>query len=133
MPNLHEIYNNVRSIDKKLYDNKIMIHSVNSPEIIKPKEDEIISDVDVASLYPSLIIQYEFYPPHLGKAFLDVYKRIKDERIEAKHNGNKLKNLTLKLSINGLSGNLQSPYSFCYSPFTVMQIKFGLAIQKYIE
>ena len=128
MPNLHEIYNNVRSIDKKLYDNKIMIHSVNSPEIIKPKEDEIISDVDVASLYPSLIIQYEFYPPHLGKEFLDVYKRIKDERIEAKHNGNKLKNLTLKLSINGLSGNLQSPYSFCYSPFTVMQRKFGLAI-----
>ena len=52
-------------------------------------------------MYPSLIIEYGFYPPHLGKEFLEVYKGIKDERIEAKHNGNKLKNLTLKLSING--------------------------------
>lgn len=101
------------------------IHSVNKPDIFKPKEDEIISDVDVASLYPSLIIQYEFYPPHLGKEFLEVYKRIKDERIEAKHIGNILKNLTLKLSINGLSGNLQSEYSFCYSPKTVMQIRIN--------
>mgnify|MGYP003180939325 CR=1 FL=1 len=101
------------------------IHSVNKPSIFKANEDEIISDVDVASLYPSLIIQYKFYPPHLGEAFLEVYKRIKDERIEAKHNGNKLKNLTLKLSINGLSGNLQSEFSFCYSPKTVMQIRIN--------
>lgn len=101
------------------------IHSVNKPSVFEAEEDEIISDVDVASLYPSLIIQYEFYPPHLGKDFLDVYKRIKDERIEAKHNGDKLKNLTLKLSINGLSGNLQSEYSFCYSPKTVMQIRIN--------
>lgn len=101
------------------------IHSVNKPDIFIAKEDEVISDVDVASLYPSLIIQYKFYPPHLGEEFLEVYKRIKDERIEAKHNGNKLKNLTLKLSINGLSGNLQSEYSFCYSPKTVMQIRIN--------
>ena len=76
-------------------------------------------------MYPSLIIEYGFYPPHLGKEFLEVYKGIKDERIEAKHNGNKLKNLTLKLSINGLSGNLQSEFSWCYSPKTVMRIRIN--------
>lgn len=101
------------------------IHSVNKPSIFIAKEDEVISDVDVASLYPSLIIEYGFYPPHLGKEFLEVYKGIKDERIEAKHNGNKLKNLTLKLSINGLSGNLQSEFSWCYSPKTVMRIRIN--------
>ena len=101
------------------------IHSVNEPEVIIPKEDEVISDVDVASLYPSLIIEYGFYPPHLGKEFLEVYTQIKNERIEAKHNGNKLKDKTLKLSINGLSGNLQSQYSWVYSPETVMKIRIN--------
>ena len=55
-----------------------------------------------ASLYPSMLIEYEFYPKHLGKEFLIIYKQIKDERIEAKHNGNKVKNETLKLALNGL-------------------------------
>ena len=134
---LNEMKQQVVSPDRKGYNKHFLmdnleysvgvggIHSVNKPSIFITKEDEIISDVDVASLYPSLIIEYGFYPPHLGKEFLEVYKGIKDERIEAKHNGNKLKNLTLKLSINGLSGNLQSEFSWCYSPKTVMRIRIN--------
>ena len=134
---LNEMKQQVVSPDRKGYNKHFLmdnleysvgvggIHSVNKPSIFIAKEDEIISDVDVASLYPSLIIEYGFYPPHLGKEFLEVYKGIKDERIEAKHNGNKLKNLTLKLSINGLSGNLQSEFSWCYSPKTVMKIRIN--------
>lgn len=101
------------------------IHSVNDPEIIIPKEDEMLIDIDVASLYPSMLIEYEFYPKHLGREFLEVYKQIKDERIEAKHNGDKVKNETLKLALNGLSGNLQNEHNFCYSPFAVMQIRIN--------
>lgn len=134
---LNEMKQQVVSPDRKGYNKHFLmdnleysvgvggIHSVNKPSIFIAKEDEVISDVDVASLYPSLIIEYGFYPPHLGKEFLEVYKEIKDERIEAKHNGNKLKNLTLKLSINGLSGNLQSEFSWCYSPKTVMRIRIN--------
>ena len=134
---LNEMKQQVVSPDRKGYNKHFLmdnleysvgvggIHSVNKPSIFIDKEDEVISDVDVASLYPSLIIEYGFYPPHLGKEFLEVYKGIKDERIEAKHNGNKLKNLTLKLSINGLSGNLQSEFSWCYSPKTVMRIRIN--------
>lgn len=80
-----------------------------------------------------MLIEYRFYPKHLGKEFLEAYKQIKDERIEAKHNGNKVKNETLKLALNGLSGNLQNAHSFCYSPFAVMQINSGLPVQKYTE
>lgn len=101
------------------------IHSVNKPEEIRPNENEILSDIDVASLYPSMIIEHKFYPPHLGKEFLEVYTQIKNERIEAKHNGNKVKDATLKLALNGLSGNLQNEHNFCYSPFTVMQIRIN--------
>ena len=72
-----------------------------------------------------MLIEYEFYPKHLGKEFLEVYKQIKDERIEAKHNGNKVKNETLKLALNGLSGNLQNEHNFCYSPEAVMKIRIN--------
>lgn len=99
------------------------IHSVNDPEIIIPKEDEYLIDCDVASLYPSMLIQHKFYPKHLGPEFLEVYSKIREERIEAKHNSNKVKNETLKLALNGLSGNLQNEHNFCYSPFAVMQIR----------
>lgn len=101
------------------------IHSKNDPEIIIPKEDEMLIDIDVVSLYPSMLIEYGFYPKHLGPEFLEVYSKIKDERIEAKHNGDKVKNDTLKLALNGLSGNLQNEHNFCYSPFAVMQIRIN--------
>ena len=101
------------------------IHSVNTPESIIPEEDEYIEDIDVASLYPSLSIVYEFYPPHLGHEFIEVYSGIKAERIEAKHNGDKIKNQTLKLALNGTTGNYQQQFSWLYSPFTVMQIRMN--------
>lgn len=101
------------------------IHTVNKPEEVIPSNDQVLSDIDVASLYPSMIIEHEFYPQHLGREFLEVYSQIKNERIEAKHNGNKVKNETLKLALNGLSGNLQNEHNFCYSPFTVMQIRIN--------
>lgn len=134
---LDDMKNQIVSPGRKGYENKFVfnnlrysvgvggIHSVNSPEIIIPRDDEMLIDIDVASLYPSMLIEYEFYPKHLGKEFLEVYKQIKDERTEAKHNGDKVKNETLKLALNGLSGNLQNEHNFCYSPFAVMQIRIN--------
>lgn len=134
---LNDMKSQIVSPGRKGYENKFVfeglqysvgvggIHSVNKPEIIIPKEDEMLIDIDVASLYPSMLIEYEFYPKHLGPEFLEVYKQIKDERIEAKHNGNKVKNETLKLALNGLSGNLQNEHNFCYSTFAAMQIRIN--------
>ena len=134
---LDDMKNQIVSPGRKGYENKFVfnnlrysvgvggIHSVNSPEIIIPRDDEMLIDIDVASLYPSMLIEHEFYPKHLGKEFLEVYMQIKDERIEAKHNGDKVKNETLKLALNGLSGNLQNEHNFCYSPFAVMQIRIN--------
>lgn len=101
------------------------IHSKNDPEIVIPAEDEMLIDIDVASLYPSMLIEYGFYPKHLGPEFLEVYSQIRSERIEAKHNGDKIKDSTLKLALNGLSGNLQNEHNFCYSTFAAMQIRIN--------
>lgn len=101
------------------------IHGDCGPCIIKPTEDELLIDEDVTSLYPSLMIEHGFYPPHLGKEFLEIYSEIRTKRIEAKRNGNKLLNECFKFCLNGLSGNLQNEYSWAYSPFTVMQIRIN--------
>lgn len=134
---LSDMKKQIVSPGRKGYENKFVfrglrysvgvggIHSVNNPEIIIPKEDEMLIDIDVQSLYPSMLIEYKFYPKHLGPEFLEVYSQIKNERIEAKHAGDKVKNETLKLALNGLSGNLQNEHNFCYSPFAVMQIRIN--------
>ena len=85
----------------------------------------MLVDWDAASLYPSLLISYEFYPKHLGKEFLQTYANIRKERIEAKHNGNKVKNETLKLCLNSISGLMQNEYSWVYSPLEVYKIRIN--------
>lgn len=92
---------------------------------IIPKTDELLLDSDVNSLYPSMIIEHNLYPPHLGIEFKEVYSNIRTERLKAKRNKIKTKDKTLKLALNGLSGNLQNEHSWCYSPFTVLQIRIN--------
>lgn len=99
------------------------IHSVNVPEIIVPAEDEVLIDQDVQSMYPSIILEHKVYPQHLGESFLKVYGKIRSDRVAAKKAGNRIVDATLKLSLNGLSGNLQSPFSWCYDPKAVLTIR----------
>lgn len=87
------------------------VHTVNKPSCYFSDNQLIIADVDVASMYPSIILEHNVYPEHLGKEFLKVYGKIKSDRIKAKREGNKLVDSTLKLSLNGLSGNLQNEHS----------------------
>lgn len=101
------------------------IHTVNKPEIIVPKEDEILADSDVNSLYPSLIISYNLVPKHLGKEFLEVYGAIREDRLIAKKNKEKVKNETYKLALNGTTGNYQNQYSWLYDPMAVMRIRIN--------
>lgn len=77
------------------------LHSANTPEIIIPNDDEVLLDSDVNSMYPSTIIAHKCYPRHLGEIWLESYKKILNDRLEAKHSGNTLKNSTLKLALNG--------------------------------
>lgn len=141
-PILKDLLNNMKQLHnvspgRKGYENTFVfggmkvtvgvggIHGDCGIEIIKPSEDEILLDSDVSSLYPSMIIEHNLYPPHLGKEFLETYTNIRTRRLEAKKNKIKVVDKTLKLSLNGLSGNLQNEHSWCYSPFTVMQIRIN--------
>ena len=102
------------------------IHSINTPEYIIPKEDEILLDSDALSLYPSIIIQYGFVPPHLNKdVFIGIYSKVYKDRAADKHAGRKLDSETKKLILNSVTGNYQNEHSWLYSPFAVMQIRMN--------
>ena len=101
------------------------IHSINTPELIIPKEDELLIDADVASLYPSMLLNFDCYPKHLGAIFKETYEDIRVRRLAAKKAKNKLTDITLKYALNGLSGNLQNEYSWCYDPYAAMKIRIN--------
>lgn len=101
------------------------LHSINKPGIFRPNENEYIGHSDVASMYPSLLIKYNLTPSHLGKEFLQVYAEVYDDRINAKHNHNKLKDKTLKLTLNAVTGKMQEDTSWLYDPFNVFRIRIN--------
>ena len=101
------------------------IHSLHTPRIFIPNDNEYIGHSDVASMYPSFIIKYKWIPRHLGEEFWKVYSQIYKERIEAKHSGQKLKNLALKLTLNSVTGKMQQETSWMYDPFSVFKIRIN--------
>ena len=127
----------VYSKERKSYENKFVIsnvvysvgvggiHSIHTPKIFLPKDDEYIGHSDVASMYPSLLIRHQLGPRHLGKLFCDIFEEIYDERIEAKRTGQKVKNLFLKIVLNSPTGKMQQEVSWMYDPFNVFRIRIN--------
>lgn len=89
---------------------------------------------DVASYYPSLILNAGMYPPQLGPLFLSIYRGFYDDRLYAKgelkkHAKDSSEYLELKtvesgfkIVLNGTFGKLFSRYSIFYAP------EFGIAV-----
>ena len=111
------------------------LHSQEKRQVVEPKADEILGEYDVASMYPSIIIGQSLYPKHLGKAFIDIYKTLFDERMSAKRAGNKTTADTLKIVLNASYGKFGSKYSFLYSPELLIQTTLSgqLALLMLIE
>ena len=77
------------------------------------------------AMYPSLLIEYQWGPRHLGKLFCDLFAGLKAERLEAKHTGQKVKNLFLKIVLNSPTGKMQQEVSWMYDPFNVFRIRIN--------
>lgn len=101
------------------------IHSIHTPQIFHPKDDEHIGHADVTSMYPSLLIKYQFGPRHLGKLFCDIFENIYYERVEAKRTVQKIKDLFLKIVLNSPTGKMQQEVSWMYDPFNVFRIRIN--------
>ncbi len=83
------------------------IHSVDFPAKFISNEEFRIADNDVASFYPSMMINNKIIPEHLGLDFIRVLERITKERLAAKKT-NKVKAEALKITINAIFGKLGS-------------------------
>lgn len=81
-----------------------------------------LTDRDVASYYPQLILNGKYYPTHLGESFLMVYQGIVDKRLKAKREGNKVVADALKIVVNGSFGKFGSKWSVLYSPNLLVQV-----------
>ena len=127
----------VYSKERKSYEKKFVlsnvvysigvggIHTIHTPKIFQPSDDEFIGHADVASMYPSLLIEYQWGPRHLGKLFCDLFAGLKVERLEAKRTGQKTKNLFLKIVLNSPTGKMQQEVSWMYDPFNVFKIRIN--------
>ena len=79
-------------------------------------------DVDVASYYPSIILNERLHPKGLGSHFLAVYQTITNKRLEAKRDKKKDLNEGLKIIINGSFGKFSSKYSVLFDPELLLRV-----------
>jgi len=97
------------------------LHSTEKCQFVQPTAGQFLCDMDVASYYPSIILQQRLAPKSLGNPFLNVYQSIVSRRIKAKREGDKVTAETLKICINGSFGKLGSKYSMLYAPELLLQ------------
>ena len=98
------------------------LHSKDKNLSYKSDEENTLYHSDVASYYPSIIINHGLYPKHIGKRFVEQYRKIVDRRLEAKRKGDKLVSNSLKIVINSIFGKLASKWSHFYSPENMLEI-----------
>lgn len=113
------------------------LHSQEKKAVYISDANYVLRDNDVASYYPSLILNSGAWPPALGETFLREYAAIKDERLAAKALQGRLKkagdttsaeyieanvgNESGKIMINGTFGKTGSPYSVLFAPEMLIQ------------
>lgn len=109
------------------------LHGSVSSTTILPEEDEIIADIDYKSLYPSLIIENDYSPKHIGSKFAGVYRRMYHERNNVlkpamklvAYGSDKYKDLdrkqdTMKLVLNSSFGQTGQRFSKIYDPSVML-------------
>lgn len=98
------------------------LHSKEKSQCLRAENGFCISDFDVSSFYPSIILQQKIFPKSLGAPFLTVYKSLVVQRLIAKKNNNITEANTKKIALNGTFGKLGSIYSFLYAPELLIQV-----------
>jgi hypothetical protein len=93
------------------------IHGCIQSGVYRSSDTETILDIDVKSFYPNLFIQNGLHPAHMDKdTFVNVYKEIYAQRLDAQSNKDQLTSDALKLALNGVFGKTGSDVSCFFDP-----------------
>lgn len=110
------------------------LHSQDEGGLFEETEDVKIIDADVGSYYPTMIINNNIHPKHLGDSFIKQYKEIRDYRIDAKHKSKdqslseeertKYKAIqeAFKIILNSSYGKMKYENHWLYDPLSALQI-----------
>ena len=98
------------------------LHSQEKKMVRESNEKFVLINSDVASYYPSMILEFKFAPHGYEDIFLEIYGGFKKERIKAKREGDKIIDKTYKLTLNSIFGKLGNKYSKIYSPKLMLQV-----------
>ena len=102
------------------------LHSTHDKQLHVQATDEVlVSDFDVASYYPNIMLKAGLTPQlegGAGERFIAEYRNIYDKRMEAKRAGNKKVANALKIALNGTFGKLGSMFASFYSPDLMLAV-----------
>ncbi len=102
------------------------LHSTHDQQLyLEASENLYLSDFDVASYYPNIMMKAGLIPKlggNRGQIFIDTYRGIYENRIAAKRAGDKKTANTLKIVLNGTFGKLGSIYCAFYSPDLMLAV-----------
>jgi len=73
------------------------LHSTEKSLVVESNKKNIMCNADYASYYPRIILENGVYPKHFGEKFSDIYQKIVETRIKAKHRSAEIKNEIKKL------------------------------------
>jgi hypothetical protein len=97
------------------------LHSCEKSQLVR-SNGGILTELDVSSYYPNIILQQKLSPGSMGTDFLDLYQDLVTRRLKAKANKEMVTANTLKITLNGSFGKLGSKYSALYAPKLLLQV-----------
>jgi hypothetical protein len=105
------------------------LHGCIESGVYEEDDEYMILDIDVQGYYPSLAIANGFYPRHLGRGFVEVYKEIVALKNHAASIGDQTTRSGMKLAGNGVFGKSNDQYSLFYDPKYTMDVTINGQLQ----
>ena len=98
------------------------LHSVSLPCIMDSDDVVAITEADVMSNYPAIIVQRGLHPAHLTRVYTEIIQELMVQRVAAKKRGDKTTADSLKIVINSIFGKAGSRFSVLYDPQMMLTV-----------